>query len=103
MTTLAKLQRKGLVEPYEYEPGDGVRQIWLNKSSTDWIERVSPNVRDRGKDLLPIEQIKLSLDDFCMGRPLRDSLDIRRLDRLDNGIWELKTTDIRMFGCFVTS
>lgn len=67
----------------------------------DWIERAAPNVRDRGKELLPVEQIKIAFDHFCAGLPLHDNEDIRRLDRRDKGIWELKTLDVRLFGCFV--
>lgn len=48
----------------------------------------------------PIEQLAGYLDTFCAGDPLAVDEAFKCLQPHDDGIWELKTADLRLFGWF---
>ncbi|AUN33298.1 hypothetical protein [Niveispirillum cyanobacteriorum] len=54
---------------------------------------------DRGA-LPPIEQVTQRFHDFVTGRPLVYNQGAKNLDPMVDGVWELKTHDVRIFGWF---
>jgi hypothetical protein len=66
-----------------------------------WLETVlRPLDPLRGRQLSPFEQAEQIMYEFVIGRPMAYSVDYRKLDPLPAHVWELKTTDVRLFGWF---
>jgi hypothetical protein len=77
------------------------RVVYFSPEFETWIAGTLPTLpRDRGRDLLPFEQVEQLLYDFVIGRPMVYSVDYRKLDPHPQHVWELKTEDIRLFGWF---
>lgn len=53
-----------------------------------------------GDDTPVDEQVAVLLDDFIYGDPLEEDRQFKQLNPKTNGIWELKTGDVRFFGFF---
>lgn len=72
-------------------------------------ERISGTTSDRHIEIAPEEQLDGLLADFCEGVELMADTQFKCLIPLENGVWELKTPDVRMFGwfhqkdCFIAS
>lgn len=104
MSTLNELEEQRELQKYDpsFDPDDmPERYIWLIPSSmTKALAHIAAQKKDRGRDLTPIEQVESALHDFCIGRPLSYGKHARNLEPQPNGVWELKTTDVRIFGWF---
>lgn len=113
MATLLNLAKSGQVikvdpvlGPKELE----MRRIYLLPRACKWITEVLP-ATDSSWDLetSPNEQLDALIYEYCSGQPLCIGLRLKALVHLGEGIWELKTPDLRLFGwftqkdCFIVS
>jgi hypothetical protein len=113
MATLIHLERLGQL--YRFDPALSVREyevrrMWALPKAWKWIVEVLPgagsswNIQER-----PEEQLDALIYEFCVGQPLAVGARFKCLTHLGDGIWELKTADLRLFGwftlkdCFVVS
>lgn len=77
------------------------RRIYLFPKAKDWMEQTLPGeVSDRGLETSPLEQLDEFMTHYCSGRELTYERQFRPINHIDNGIWELKTADVRLFGWF---
>jgi hypothetical protein len=67
-----------------------------------WLEQVLPKVRtiSLGFDLTPIQQVDALFHDFVSGADLSYYERSHQMLPVDQGVWELKTLDVRIFGWF---
>lgn len=104
MATLLELDQKGDVVRFvpalawnEFED----RKVFLLPDVKNWIENVLPGLGSTHNiEVSPLEQLDAMLYEFCSGKPLAVSQRFRKMRPIDNGIWELKTADLRVFGWF---
>ena len=52
-------------------------------------------------EVSPIQQFDALMEDFCLGVNLTFDRQFKPLCHIKDGIWELKTPDLRIFGWFV--
>lgn len=77
------------------------RRIYVSPRARDWMEQTLPcEVSDRGLETSPLEQLDQFLVNYCSGRELTYERQFRPINHIDNGAWELKTADVRLFGWF---
>jgi hypothetical protein len=105
MATLLELERQGFLVRYDPELEARVleqRQIYLSKVAEKWLDKVLPNLESQW-DLTesPLEQVDDLLAKFCSGSALSHGRQFHVMHPIAQGIWELKTADVRMFGWFV--
>ncbi len=106
MATLIELQdceRVYRIDPRlslrEYE----ARRLWLLPEARRWIEEVLPIAVSSWKiQESPAEQLDAIVYEFCVGNPLAVGTRFKCLTHLGEGIWELKTADLRLFGWFAS-
>ena len=104
MATLLELERRGDVFRFdpalawnEYED----RRIFLLPPARDWIQNVLPTLGSTWNiEISPEEQLDTLFYEFCSGRPLAVGGQFKKLNPINNGMWELKTSDLRVFGWF---
>lgn len=104
MATLLELEQRGDVVRFvpslawnEYED----RRIFLLPHAKDWIENVLPTLGSTWNiEISPEEQLDTLFYDFCSGKALAVGKRFSKLHPRENGIWELKTADLRVFGWF---
>jgi hypothetical protein len=113
MATLLNLAQDGLV--IKVDPVLGLkelelRRIYLLPRARKWLEEVLPETdSDRNIEESPAEQVDALIYEFCSGQPLPVGRRFKALVHLGDGVWELKTADVRLFGwftqkdCFVVS
>ncbi|AIT79116.1 hypothetical protein JI59_04495 [Novosphingobium pentaromativorans US6-1] len=63
-------------------------------------QRIVGTKSDRHIEILPEEQLDGLLADFCEGVEIAVGTQFKCLIPQENGVWELKTPDVRMFGWF---
>lgn len=77
------------------------RSIYVSSALKEWILRVLPTKESDWKlELSPLEQFAALANDFAAGQFLTYKLDFLPLRHVEDGIWELKTGDLRLFGWF---
>lgn len=78
------------------------RYIYLLPKAKEWFENVLPMAESSWKiEESPVEQVYALVAIFCKGEPLAIGHRFKYLiSRNTEGIWELKTADVRMFGWF---
>jgi hypothetical protein len=54
-----------------------------------------------GVELTPVQQLDALMEVFCSGETLTFGSQFKPLEHLGDGIWELKTPDLRLFGWFL--
>ncbi|MBS1060739.1 hypothetical protein [Gluconobacter sp. Dm-44] len=78
-----------------------LREIWATPNFLHWfgkeLEQITPDDPD---DPTPIAQVYAKFHRFCEGRKMVYPHDIRNLRPVHKAVWELKTTDVRLFGWF---
>lgn len=78
------------------------RKLCLLPSAQKWMEEVLPTLEANWNiEVSPAEQLDVLFYEFCIGKPLAVGFRFKCLTHLGNGIWELKTPDLRLFGWFV--
>lgn len=78
------------------------RYVFASPRFIDWLNLCVPKIvlhRSEEDDTLLV-QIETEFFSFSRGDYLRDPDDVRRLDPQPDGVWELKTPDLRLFGWF---
>lgn|SRR5262249_3579632 len=105
MATPLHLDRIGFLFKYEpeLEPGQRERRsLFASARLQAWIEKELPGLESIWKiELTPQEQLKEFLDgSFCPGDTLTYAWQFKPLTHIRDGIWELKTADLRIFGWF---
>lgn len=103
MATLAMLEQQRVLHRYgpELEPGQmPERLLYCTDGFLDWFSTVLPTLKKDRDALRPAEQVDRVLWDFVIGRPLVYNQGAKILDPMIDGVWELKTIDVRIFGWF---
>jgi hypothetical protein len=77
------------------------RRIYMLPRAVGWAEEKLPALQSVWQiDETPAEQLDAILAEFCAGEPLAAGEDFKCLHPIEDGIWELKTADLRVFGWF---
>src|SRR5258708_3635038 len=104
MATLIELERRGVLTKLDPEldvPQQEFRCIYLGPKLRAWIEDVLPALEsDRGIETPPVGQFDELMSVFCSGETLTYDWQFKPLNYVENGIWELKSADLRIFGWF---
>lgn len=113
MPTLIQLAAKGALVRFDPELGahefEERRIYMLTRVPRQIAERIDDAVSDRLIETSPKEQLDQLLVDFCAGVELMVDTQFKCLHPVGQGVWELKTADVRIFGwfdekdCFVCS
>jgi hypothetical protein len=78
------------------------RRLFVLPEARRWIEGVLPTTASTWNlQESPSEQLDALVYEFCVGHPLVVGNRFKSLTHLGDGIWELKTSDLRLFGWFV--
>lgn len=98
------LESEGAVCRYEPELDHGqqeLRRFYVLPRLRGWMEGVLPELGSTWKiEETPNEQVDAMLAVYCAGEPLAYGHRFKPLNHLGEGIWELKTADVRIFGWF---
>ena len=101
---IEQLIAAGVIERYDPDLEGHVleaRAIYLFKKVSAQIDdRIRDAASDRQLETAPIEQFDAILADFCDGTELYTSEQFKCLNPTSQGVWELKTPDVRIFGWF---
>jgi hypothetical protein len=103
MATVLDLVRRGdLHELDVLEPTERAhRRIFTSPALKLWLLNDLPNLKSSWSiELSPLEQFFALADTFCSGERLNYETQFKQLTHIADGIWELKTDDIRIFGWF---
>jgi hypothetical protein len=74
------------------------RQFYVSPDLHKWISGVLPASTSAWKiELTPLEQFVDLAETFCAGDRLMYGLQLKPLTHITDGIWEIKTPDIRNF------
>ena len=104
MATLIELENAGQV--FRIDPALGPREqewrrIFVLPELRQWLEDVLPTLGSTWNiEQSPIEQLDALVATFCSGETLTFGQQFKLLTGIKDGIWELKTADLRMFGWF---
>jgi hypothetical protein len=86
------------LSPAEFED----RKIYLVPQACEWLKNTLPGLGSTWNiEVTPEEQADQFLTDFCSGERLAVNHGIKLLQPVGQGVWELKTADLRIFGWFV--
>ena len=87
----------GDLAPHELE----CREIYGVPRFIKWLDN---ELRDLGStwniEVSPLEQVAACIDEFVSGGWLEMNKRVRQITPVGEGVWELKTADIRIFGWF---
>lgn len=104
MATLVELERKGWLWKFvpELQPRElETRTLYVAKSAKTWIEQKLPNLSSgSNSEIEPSGQLDDLLALFCNGGKLRHGRQFHIMHPRTEGVWELKTPDLRLFGWF---
>jgi hypothetical protein len=103
MATILELVRQGRLYKLDaLELGvQEFREIYASPDLYHWIDGVLPGLQSSwGLELSPIEQFSALSEIFCSGQRLAYGTQFKPLTHIVDGVWELKTDDLRVFGWF---
>lgn len=103
MATLIELDGVGAIhwlDPVVEDWEDEWRSIFVSPRLRAWIETILPTLESSWVEETPAEQLDALISQFALGEPLTYSWHFKPLVHLADGIWELKTGDLRIFGWF---
>ncbi len=104
MATVIELARRGRLEVFE--PDLGFRQqaeriLYARPEVWRWINKNLAGLPSEiESDISPAERLDDLLNLYCAGEPLMFDRQLKPLQHWGNGIWELKTFELRLFGWF---
>ena len=105
MATLLELVKEGRlirVDPQLGRSKFEERCLYLLPQAKQWIEVKLPELGSTWKiEVSPNEQLDALIFEFCSGESLWIGKRFKCLTHLGDGIWELKTADLRLFGWFL--
>lgn len=93
-------------EVVKFDPSLGWREqeermVYLLPPVAKWLECTLPELTSNWNlEQSPIEQLDDLVWQFCSGQELIVDRQFRLLRHHENGVWELKTADLRLFGWF---
>jgi|SRR5713101_4290459 len=77
------------------------RQFYASPDLHKWLSNVLPTMASAYDiEINPLEQFVALSEIFCAGERLTYELQFKPLIHITDGVWELKTQDIRIFGWF---
>jgi hypothetical protein len=77
------------------------RCFYLSPKLKLWLENDLPLLKATWQtELSCLEQVDALTYEFCAGEPLNFGSQFKALRPITNGVWELKTGDVRIFGWF---
>src|ERR1700687_3508341 len=104
MATLLDLERANVLSKLdpELEPGaQEFRRIYASPKLQAWLEGEMPAlVSTWNLELSPLEQLDAFDEIFCSGETLSFGRQFNPLNPIRDGVWEVKTADLRVFGWF---
>ncbi len=104
MATLATLFKDGRLVKFDFELGPGEqpeRYIHLTPELAGWIDGTLVYApKGPGRDLTPYEQLEYLFTSFVRGDRMYHSTDFNKLRPQGDHVWEMKMTDVRVFGYF---
>jgi hypothetical protein len=104
MATLIQLEERN--ELFRLDPALGTaemedRFVYILPHAMRWLERTLPALGSTWNlEQSPAEQLDALMEIFCSGKRLSIGTRLKPLNHLSNGVWELKTADLRLFGWF---
>jgi len=104
MATTLDLATRGLLWKLDAQlgpPQQELRMFHAGPKLVAWIQNDLPKLESVWKiEQRPDEQLDDLLQVFCSGEALTVGWQFRCLTPIANGVWELKTADLRVFGWF---
>jgi hypothetical protein len=106
MATLLDLTRRAPPTLHRLDPGfddstQEFRCIVCSPHLRRWIEQDLPALTSAlGLELSPLEQFFALVQTFCSAEPLTYGEQFKPLYSRGQGVWELRTSDVRVFGWF---
>src|SRR5579872_4101470 len=101
MATVLDLESKGdlsKLDPQLDHPKQELRMIHAGPKLRHWIENDLPGLESTWKiEQSPIDQLDDLTEVFCSGDPLTYDWQFKSLTHVADGVWELKTPDLRIF------
>jgi hypothetical protein len=103
MATLKELETDDVL--HNLAPSDDApapeRLFYASDRLRKWLNESLPAMAsDWDLEITPIEQVGDLIDVFCGGNELAVETMFKCLNPHENGVWELKTEDVRIFGWF---
>ncbi len=105
MATVLELDAAGSLFRFDPDLEQGIQElrcIYVSPRLKRWIDNDLPTLESTWKiELSPQEQFQAFFEEvFCPGEPLTYDWHFKPLTHVGDGIWELKTADLRIFGWF---
>jgi hypothetical protein len=77
------------------------RMIYLSPDLRLWLEKDLPNLEATwSTEIDPTQQLDALVEEYCSGCTLYYGPQFHPIRHVQDGIWELKTPDLRIFGFF---
>jgi hypothetical protein len=77
------------------------RTIYMSPRLGQWLQNDLPNLQSAWKvEVDPTQQLDALVEEFCSGARLCYGPQFHPIQHVEDGIWELKTPDLRVFGWF---
>jgi hypothetical protein len=101
MSTLLHLQQSGAIARFEPETDVEERFVYALPRFEKWVAETLPELASNWDlENVPLEQFDDLMAQFCRGNPLAFGDDFKCLYEHEDGVWELKAADLRIFGWF---
>jgi hypothetical protein len=103
MATVIELDRRGdLFLLDALEPGErAFRWMYMSPALKTWLAEILPTLTSSWNvELSPLQQFVDLSETFASGVRLSFGEQFKPLTHITDGVWELKTSDLRMFGWF---
>lgn len=104
MATILQLVLAGELDRYDPQLRRGQqleRAIYASQRLKNWMLNDLPGlVSDRQVEQSPREQVDARLAVFCSGGVISYTEHLHEIGHVKDGVWEIKTADVRIFGWF---
>jgi len=104
MATVVELARQGKLfklDPMLDSHQQEFRVLYASPRLKKWIDETLPNLGSTWNiELAPAEQLDGFMATYASDEPLMFGQGFKPLNHLGQGVWELKTADLRVFGWF---
>jgi hypothetical protein len=104
MATLEELDGTGHIHKWEVDlpvGGQYDRFLYASPRLMTWLQDILPTLETTlGLEVTPMQQIDALAESFVTGQTLRFRREFKPLVNVGDGIWELRTPDIRLIGWF---
>jgi hypothetical protein len=104
MATILDLTRNGCLFKLDPELDASLQEerlIYGSPGFKTWVEADLPSLQSQWEvQEAPVQQLDALVEVFCSGEVLKYGKQFRPLKHIKYGVWELKTSDLRIFGWF---